>query len=427
MPDPGTIRCPYCHKEIPLTEAISHRIREQVEKEFEGEAQKKELEFSRKEQALLLREQEIEKSRQSLEDQLLQRMGAERERIEKEARQKAAEDAGAELQDLREQIAEQARKIGEAQRMELELRKQRRELEESRKALELEMVRRMDEERARIRETALQEIAEEHRLKDLDREKLIGDMKRQIDDLKRKAEQGSQQIQGEVLELELEEILRAGFPLDRIEPVPKGIRGADILQKVHSPAGQYCGTIIWESKRTKAWNEAWLDKLRDDQRETKAEVAILMTTALPKEVGQFAFMKGVWVTNCACALGLATALRLNLFHLAAAQSSLVGKNEKMEVLYNYLSGPQFRQKVEAIVEAFHSLKEDLDQEKRAMARIWAKREKQIERVVQNTAGMYGDMQGIIGATLPEIKSLELQALSAGDDPDGSEEDKTVLL
>jgi hypothetical protein len=404
-----TILCPHCKKEIPLTEAISHPIREELQKEFAAEARKKEQEIALKEQALMKREKAIE-------EEYVQKIRLERARLEKELRQRAEEKIALELKDLQAQVAEKELKLKEAQKAELELRKERRELEERQKTLELEMHRKLDEGKALIREEAMKSLSEEHRLKDLEKDKQIKDMLKQIEELRRKAEQGSQQTQGEVLELELEEILKANFPLDQIEPVGKGRRGADILQKVHNQHGQYCGTIIWESKRTKAWAEGWIEKLKDDQQEAKAEIAVLATSVLPKEVANFGYMNGVWVTDYTLTVCLAIALRINLIQVANAKMAAVGKNEKMEVLYEYLSGPEFSQRVEAIVGSFVSMKNDLDQEKRAMNKIWSKREKQIERVIHNVSGMYGDMQAIAGASLPQIKSLELKTLIE-DDPD----------
>lgn len=413
-----TIICPHCKKEIPLTEAISHEIREQLRKDFDLQLKKRDQELLQKEQTFLQKEK-------GLKEEFAQKMKLEAVRFEKEAKHKAEEAIAIQLQDLQAQLAEKSHKLQRAQEAELDLRKQRRELEEKRKAFELEMTRKLDEERTKIKDEAITSVMEEHHLRDLEKDKQIKDMLKQIEDLKRKAEQGSQQTQGEVLELELEEILKANFPLDLIEPVSKGKRGADILQKVHNQSGQYCGTIIWESKRTKAWSEGWIDKLKDDQREAKADIAVLVTTTLPKEVGKFALVNGVWVTDFPLTVCLAIALRVNLIQVSNAKLAAVGKNEKMEVLYSYLSGPGFSQRVEVIVGAFAAMKNDLDHEKRAMNKIWSKRERQIERVITNISGMYGDMQGIIGASLPQIKSLELKALiedSGSDDPEEDNED-----
>jgi hypothetical protein len=409
------IICPYCHKEIPLTEALSHQIKEELRKEFDAEVKKKELDLAQKEQGLIKKEK-------ALEEEYVRKLKQERTKLEEEAKQKAKESIAIELEDLSGQLIEKEQKLQESQKAELEFRKQRRELEEKQKSFELEMTRKLDEEREKIREESQKSVLEQQRLKDLEKDKKISDMLRQIEDLKRKAEQGSQQTQGEVLELELEEILATNFPLDQIEPVAKGKRGADILQKVHNQQGQFCGTIIWESKRTRLWNDSWIEKLKDDQREAKAEIAVLVTTAFPKEVNNFALINGVWVTNYPLATCLAVSLRVNLIQVANAKMSAVGKYEKMEVLYGYLSGPEFAQRVEAIANAFGSMKNDLDQEKRAMSKIWAKREKQIERVINNISGMYGDMQGIIGASLPQIKSLELTALIT-EGESGPSEDK----
>jgi hypothetical protein len=414
------IICPHCHREIPLNEAISHQIREQLRKEFNSEVKKKEEELAEKEQAL---SQKVE----ALEEDFAQKIKIEKTKLEEEAKRKAEQSVAIELEDLKAQVTEKEGKLQEAKTKELQLRKERRELEEKRQTLELEMTRRLDEEREKIKEETLKIFSEEHRLKDLEKEKKINDMLIQIEDLKRKAEQGSQQLQGEVLELELEEMLKTNFPLDNLEPVGKGKRGADILQRVHNQSGQYCGTIIWESKRTKGWSDGWIDKLKEDQREAKAEIAVLVTTALPKEVNNFTQINGIWVTNFPLAICLAGPLRITLIQVANAKLSEVGKYEKMEVLYSYLSGPEFRQKVEAIVEAFNLMRKDLDHEKRTMNKIWSKREKQIERVVYNISGMFGAMQGIIGASLPEIKSLELKALIEDTGPDELDTDKEDTL
>jgi hypothetical protein len=405
------IICPHCHREIPLSEAISHQIREQLRKEFNSEVKKKEEELAEKEQAL---SQKVE----ALEEDYAKKLKSEKARLEQEAKKKAEQSVAIELEDLKAQVTEKEGKLQEAKTKELQLRKERRDLEEKRQTLELEMTRRLDEEREKIKDETLSIFTEEHRLKDLEKDKKISDMLKQIEDLKRKAEQGSQQLQGEVLELELEEMLKTNFPLDNLEPVGKGKRGADILQRVHNQSGQYCGTIIWESKRTKGWNDGWIEKLKEDQREAKAEIAVLVTTALPKEVNNFTQINGIWVTNFPLAICLAGPLRLTLIQVANAKLSEVGKYEKMEVLYGYLSGPEFRQKVEAIVEAFASMKKDLDHEKRTTIKNWSKREKQIERVIYNISGMFGSMQGIMGASLPEIKSLEMKALTENT---GSEE------
>ena len=406
MPD-QTITCPYCGKEIPLTETLAHQIKESLRKEFEVKVREIESALAKREKLLAEKTKILEDSQKSIDQQVSQKLQVEREKLKQEARKEVEEAIKIELKDLQEQNCEKERKLAEAQKVELEFRRKMREVEELKKNQELEIERKLGEERKSIFEKAKKEAEEENRLKLLEKEKQLEDTKKALDEAKRKAHQGSMQTQGEVLELDLESLLKSQFPIDEIEPVPKGIKGADILQKVHDRNGRYCGTIVWESKHTKAWNDSWLSKLKDDQRDVKAEIAVLVTETLPKGVESFAQIEGVWVTSYLLSSPLSSVLRASLIELAQHKLSIIGKNEKMDVLYNYLSGPEFRQRIEAIVESFKSMKEDLDQEKRATMKIWAKREKQIERIVNNTAGMYGDIQGIIGASLPQIKSLEL--------------------
>jgi hypothetical protein len=410
-----TIICPYCNKEIPLTETLSHQIRESIQKELEAEAQEKERALKLREKAITEREKDIETAKSTIEQQVAELVKTEETKVKQTAKAEAEAALQVDLKDLQEQIAAKDQRLKESQENELGLRKKTRELEERQKSLELEVARKIDEEKEKIRQDTLVMFTEDHRLKDLEKDKQMEDMRRTIDELKRKSEQGSMQTQGEVLELDLETLLKARFPFDAIEPVPKGMRGADILQKVVNPTGQFCGTIIWETKRTKAWSEGWISKLKDDQREVKAEIAVIVSEMLPKGVSSFTQIEGVWVTSTALSASVAEALRLILIQVSQATLSSANKDEKMELLYNYLSGPTFRQKVEAIVEAFVAMKRDLDKERRAMTKTWAKREKQIEKVILNTAGMYGDMQGIIGASLPEIKMLDLES--------GAEEDE----
>lgn len=409
------IVCPNCGTKIPLTETLFNQVKEKLTKEYEARADEKERELLRREEMLAKERKGLEDTRKAIEQQVEERLKAETEKLKQEARKEAETALSLELKDMQEQSAEKDKRLEEARKAELELRKKAREMEEQKKGLDLELARRIDEEREKIKQNTLELFSEEHRLKDLEKEKKIGDMLKTIDELKRKGEQGSMQTQGEVAELDLESLLKSKFPADEILPVPKGIKGADILQKVYDRNGQYSGTMAWETKSTKAWNNEWISKLKDDQREIKAEIAVIVSKVLPEGVGTFTFMEGVWVATPILAGSLAEVLRTGLIQVSQTKLSAVGKNEKMEVLYNYLSGPEFKHKLEAIVEAFTSMKADLDKEKRAMTGIWAKREKQIERVIMNTSGMYGDMQGMLGASLPQIKMLEMGAAAGEED------------
>jgi hypothetical protein len=226
--------------------------------------------------------------------------------------------------------------------------------------------------------------------------------------LKRRAEQGSQQLQGEVQELELESQLTTRFPFDVLQPVRKGEHGGDLLQRVVSSQGQDSGSILWETKRTKAWSDGWLPKLREDQRNAKADIAVIVSQTLPKNTESFEMIDGVWVTHPRTLLPVACVLRHSLIEIEAARRASEGQQTKAELAYQYLSGSRFRQRVQAIVEAFTSMQEDLEKEKRAIIKQWAKRDEQIGRVMQATVGMYGDLQGIAGKSIQEIEGLEWQ-------------------
>ncbi len=388
-----TITCPKCGAKIPMTEAFTHEIEDKLKSNFQADIKKKEEEHQKT----------IEATKKEYRDAL----NKEVEKVKSQAQQQAQAVLEIEMKDLKTQLTDKSKQLDDAQKQELELRKRQRELEDRERNLKLEVQRTLDAERAKIWEDASKRAGDDQHMKMLEKDKQLADMHKQIEEMKRKIELTSQQAQGEVQELELENILGAAFRYDRIEPVAKGVRGADVLQEVRDEKGISCGKIIWESKRTKAWSEGWIQKLKDDQRASKAEIAVIVTAALPKEIEHFGLVQGIWVTDVNSAIGLATALRVNLIQLAYARNSLAGKNDKMEMIYNYLSGPEFKQRVEAIVESFTSLKSDLDAERRAMEKIWSKRETQINRVIQSTAGMYGDLQGIIGSSLPEIEALEL--------------------
>ena len=311
-------------------------------------------------------------------------------------------------------------KLAEAQKVQADLLRKQRELDDAKRELDLTVEKRIQEGLTATRDQARKEAEESLKLKVMEKEQTILGMQKQIEELKRKAEQGSQQLQGEVQELELETLLTSKFPLDQIQPVPKGEHGGDVLHRVAGPFGQTCGTILWESKRTKNWSDGWLVKLREDQRQAKAELAVIVSQALPKEVDPFDLIEGVWVVHPKAALPVAMALRHSLMEVAAARQATEGQQTKMEMVYDYLMGPRFRQRVQAIVEAFSTMQEDLDKERKAIMKQWAKREEQISRVMQATVGMYGDLQGIAGKSLQEIEGLEYPALDA---PEQDEEQK----
>ncbi len=281
--------------------------------------------------------------------------------------------------------------------------------------MELTVEKRVQDGLNDVRAAAKREAEDALKLRVAEKDQTITSMQQTIEELKRKSEQGSQQLQGEVQELELENLLRAKFPFDSIEPVAKGEFGGDVLQRVVSQSGQQSGSILWESKRTKNWSDGWLTKLREDQRAAKAEVAILVSQVLPKGIEAFDVVDGVWVTSPRAAVPVAIVLRHSLLQISMARQIGEGQQTKTEMVYQYLTGPRFRHRVEAIVEAFSSMQVDLDKERKAIMKQWAKREEQIERVMNATVGMYGDLQGIAGKSLVEIEGLSLVALAGPDE------------
>lgn len=373
------------------------------------EVERSELELRKRMREVDEKEKNIEDLVEKKQTELEERYKGEKKELIAKVEQEAQEKINLELNDLKQQLEDKGKKLNEARIQELALRKRQSELEDKEKSLELEVARKIAEAKEAIRGVAQKEVEDQHRLKDAEKDKQLADMARTIDDLKRKAEQASQQTQGEVLEIEIEDLLKGEFPFDEIEPVVKGIKGGDILQVVKTQSGKVCGKIIWEAKRTKNWSDTWLQKLKDDQREAKADLAVLVSESLPKGFTHFRKISDVWVSDIPSAMSLALALRVVLIQSARAQAAQVGKTGKMEVVYNYLIGPEFKNRVEAIVEAFSSMKQALDSEKRAMQKIWSKREKQIERVIFNVAGMHGDLEGMVGSSLPSIKVLEISA------------------
>lgn len=415
-----TIVCPSCGSEIAVSETLAAQIRQHLRLEFDQEAKRKDKDLEKRLEDIRQQEQELKASRESMELEVSARILKEQTRLAEEARVKAEESVTLEMRDLQGQLNEARDKIIEARKAELKLRKDRRDLEERHHELELTVTRTLDRERGIIREQAKQEAAEQNRLNEADREGLITDLRAQIDDLKRRSEQGSPQARGEVMELELEDILRDAFLHDTIEAVPVGAHGGDILHRVHDATGLDCGIILWESKRTKNWSDAWLPKLRNDQRSAKAHVAVLTSEELPKGLVNFGCIDGVWVTSRHCLMGLAAALRQGMIEAARTRRSLQGRQDKAEVLYNYLASSEFRQRIEGLVEAFMTLRDDLESEKRSMHRLWAKREKQLERAALNTAGLYGDLAGIVGPSLPQIANLDLAVIAADSEAIDSE-------
>ncbi|WP_051346690.1 DUF2130 domain-containing protein [Bradyrhizobium sp. th.b2] len=414
-----TLHCPNCNHEIRLTESLAAPLLAETRQRFQQQLASKDAEMERRTEALRLEREQVVKDREQIEDEVAKRLIAERAQLVAAENKKAREAAAAELQakeaeaaELRATLLTNNAKLAEAQKQQAELMRQQRALEEEKRELDLTIEKRVQASVSEIQIKARQEADEAARLRVAEKDQTIESMTRTIEELKRKAEQGSQQSQGEVLELELEELLRGRFPSDSIEPVGKGELGADVIQQVNGAIGQPAGIILWETKRTKAWSDGWLAKLRDDQRRSGANVALIISHALPKHVEHFDLVDGVWVAHPRCALPVAVALRQGLIDVSSSRLVQQGQQTKMEQVYHYLTGTKFRQRVEAVVEKFTDMRDDLDKERKFMGRQWAKRETQILAVVDSTVGMVGDLQAIAGKAMPEIPSLDMPLLES---------------
>lgn len=377
------IKCKNCGTEIEVSEALTHQIEEQIVESLKEEHKK------------------------------------EMEALQKEAGEKAKQDAeekfNLEFVDLKKQLAEKDKRVNEFREKEISLRDEKRKLEEREKDLELKVARTLDEERKKIEADVEIRENEKHLFKEKEKDKQIDDLRKALDEAQRKASTaGSQQLQGEVMELDLEERLIKNFPHDLIDPVAKGVRGGDILQTVRNSAGKIAGTILWETKRAN-WTPSWLTKLRDDAHKAEASTSILVTEVMPKDIKNFGFVEGVLVTSYSFSIPLAVMIRRSIMQVAAAKSSVANKDEKLERLYGYLQSDTFRHRFEAYAESIVEMQQDLDTEKRSIQRSFKKREMQIGRALDNISDVWGELQGIMGSALQEIKILSL--------PDGKIEEE----
>lgn len=416
-----TITCPKCKTEIKLNESLAAPLIEATRREFEQVLATKDAEVSKHEKAIRLREEAVAKEKVNIDDRIASEVEAQRSKIAideaKKAKRVMANEIGQktkEIGELQEVLEEREKKLAEAQKAQASLVRKQRELDDAKRELELTVETRVQAEVKTTRAKARKEVEDEMKLKVMEKEQTISSMQKQIEELKRRAEQGSQQLQGEVQELDLEALLSSNFAQDIIKRVPKGEHGGDVLHTVSNAVGHPSGTILWETKRTKSWSDGWLTKLRNDQRVAKAEISVIVSKVLPSGVEAFELIDEVWVAHPRIAIPLAISLRQTLLEVASARMSSEGQQTKMEMVYDYLTSPRFRHRVQAIVEAFSTMKEDLDREKKAITKQWAKRDIQIDRVMQATVGMYGDLQGIAGKTLQEIEGLDFKQLAAGD-------------
>lgn len=382
MATPTILICPNCKKEISVDEALKGQLEDQIKAHLRDEYNQKWVE-------------EKKKLEQSMEESI---------------KKQFVEESRREKEGLEEQIEKQKKELDKAREYELDLRKKTLELEEKEKNMELDKQRQIDEERKKIQEKTEIEVSEKFHLKEKEYEQKMEAMKKSLEEAQRKASQGSQQLQGEVLELELEEMLKREFPVDEIKPVGKGVRGADLVQVVKDRIGREAGKILWESKRTKAFTSEWISKLKEDMMEEKAELAVIVSTVLPDDIKLFGQRDGVYITNFELFLAVAGILRKSLIDLSITKALSVGKNEKIELLYRYITSTEFAQKIDSMLETYSKMSQTLDKEKMLMQKIWAQREKEIDRLKSSTLNIHGSLSGLIDEELPEVKSLEIEGM-----------------
>ncbi len=378
------IKCPKCGHSFTLDEAMSDELNVQLA------AEKEKL------------RNELSKWKKEQEDKLL----LQKEAIEDQAAKKAVEETSVKLKALEAESIHKSQQVQDLQKKELELLRVKSALEEKQKDAEMDFEKRFLEKRKEIEDSTIKREQELFDLKTREFKIQMEQQQKLIEELKRKSEQGSMQLQGETQELLLEEILREAFPFDMIEEVGKGVEGADSIQTVRNTQGHPCGKIIYESKRTKQWNNSWLDKLKSDKRNTGADLAILVTQTFPKDMDRFGEKEGIWICNFSEVSSVALLLRSSLINIHSVQLAQEGKGDKMQMLYDYLTGKEFRGQMEAIVEGFLAMKLSISKERIQMEKIWKEREKQLEKVLQSSSGLYGSVKGIAGASVIDIPLLE---------------------
>lgn len=407
-----TVACPHCGGEFMLQDAIAHQLIERYESEYETmlEGERRQLRETLVADADRAASRRFGEQIARLQEQLAQgaadqaRIRAQLEASAQRAVEEARRDSAERAQALQNELMLKERKLAAYRETELALRTEKAALEEQQRELTLEVQRKVDAESQRIKAAE----AEAYRLREAEWRKKIDDAQKANEDLKRKLEQGSQQLQGEVLELEIEGLLAMAFPYDAIDPVKKGARGADVIQTVRLRSGTACGRIVWESKRAENWSNAWVAKLKDDQQSAGGELAVLVSTAFPAGIDQPMVMhEGVWLVRPDLVKALAEALRTVLIESQRQKAIAAGKGESMEALYSYITSAQFAQKVRAVVDAYQQMRDDLEKEKSAMLRLWKKREAQLERITTNMLGMCGELQGVSQQALPQLEDIGL--------------------
>ncbi|WP_231246960.1 DUF2130 domain-containing protein [Helicobacter pylori] len=417
-----SFKCPKCQAPIDVNEALYKQIEQEnqsrflaQQKEFEKEVKEKRVQYQshfkmleQKEEAL----KEREKEQKAKFDDAVKQASAlalqdERAKIIEEARKNAFLEQQKGLELLQKELDEKSKQVQELHQKEAEIERLKRENNEAESRLKAENEKKLNEKLETEKERIEKALHEKNELKFKQQEEQLEMLRNELKNAQRKAELSSQQFQGEVQELAIEEFLRQKFPLDCIEEIKKGQRGGDCIQVVHTREFQNCGKIYYESKRTKEFQKAWAEKLKSDMREIGADVGVIVSEALPKEMERMGLFEGVWVCSFEEFKGLSAVLREGVIQVGLAKKSQENKGDKVNLIYHYLTSSEFSMQVSAIIEGFEQLRAELEKEKNAMARIWKSREKQIEKVFEGTINMYGSIKGIMGNTIGQVKALEL--------------------
>ncbi len=418
-----SILCPNCGAEINVSDVLRHQIEEQLTSQLNEQFASQQQQIERARQILEIKQNELkkrEKSQQELVSRTIaEGLSKEKEKLQNHLREQARQENAEAIKALQDELKEKSGQVRELNKTKAEVERIRREKEELKDNLQLEFEKQTSELLAQKTAKIRKDEQERVQLTVAERDKVINQLKEQLQEAQRQAEQGSIQLQGEVQELAIEDWLRQQFPIDTIEEIRKGERGADCLQTVHTRHHGNCGTIYYESKRTKHFQPAWLEKFKQDIRERNADIGVLVTQAMPADMEQMGLRDGVWICSFEEFRGLALVLRESLIRLSQAITVQENRGEKMALLYDYLTGNEFRLLVEAIVEGFSQMNQDLNRERNAMQRHWRQREKQIEKVMVSTAQMYGSIRGIAGSAVRALPLLELPG--SDEDEEGIEE------
>jgi hypothetical protein len=414
MSSPSTIKCPNCKHEFQLGEAISSEIEASIKARYMDRFNKDQKLIAEKEKEFELKIEHLKKQEENQEQIIADKIKLQKSILEQEATKKAASEMHIQMELLNKELADKAHKLKESQHKELAFLIKEKEIQAKEAELEITIQKKLQAEREQFSETIRKQEQEKTLLKDKDYQMKMLELQKQLEDQKklteemvRKQGQGSMQLQGEVQEIALEDLLKATFPFDTIEEVGKGVRGADAIQTVRNNLGNACGKIIYESKNTKAFGGDWIDKLKHDMRHTQADIAVIVTETMPKDMDSFGMKEGVWVCTFTQIKSLAFVLRDSLIKINTAAASQENKGDKMELLYSYLTSNEFVQNIKRIVENYDGMIDQLNSEKKAMYKIWASREKQIWVVQENISSLFGSIKGIAGKELETSNVLEL--------------------